>query len=73
MKFNSNLLKKLVTVYGPSGNEGKIREVIEKEIKDYVDDIFVDDLGNLIARKRKWKKSYGSCPHGSNWTNDYPY
>ncbi|NLW22483.1 MAG: M42 family metallopeptidase [Tissierellia bacterium] len=52
MKFNSNLLKKLVTVYGPSGNEGKIREVIEKEIKDYVDDIFVDDLGNLIARKK---------------------
>ena len=52
MKFNSQNLRKLVSVYGPSGNENKIREYIENEIKDYVDEIIVDSMGNLIARKK---------------------
>ncbi len=52
MNFNSNLLSKLVSVYGPSSNEDKIREFISEEIKDYVDDIRVDAMGNLIAHKR---------------------
>ena len=52
MKFNGKSLKNLVSIYGPSGNENKIREYIEKEIKDYVDEIVVDAMGNLIARKK---------------------
>ncbi|MCF6465133.1 M42 family metallopeptidase [Clostridium sp. Cult2] len=52
MKFNSQLLRELVSVYGPSGNENIIRDYIKKEIGDYVDEINVDDLGNLIARKK---------------------
>ncbi len=52
MKFNSQNLKELVNVYGPSGNENRIREYIEKQIKDYVDEITVDAMGNLIARKK---------------------
>lgn len=52
MKFNSQLLKELVSIYGPSGNEGLIKEYIENEIKNYVDEIIEDDLGNLIARKK---------------------
>lgn len=51
MNFNSSLLKDIVKVYGPSGKEGKIREFIINEIKDYVDEIKTDALGNLIARK----------------------
>ncbi|WP_129722796.1 M42 family metallopeptidase [Xylanivirga thermophila] len=46
------LLKKLVTTYGPSGNEDKIRTVIADEIRDYVDKITVDVMGNLIAHKK---------------------
>ena len=52
MKFNSELLKKLVNLYGPSGNENLIREYITKEIENYVDEIEIDDLGNLIVRKK---------------------
>lgn len=52
MEFNSKLLKELVSIYGPSSNEEEIRGFIKDEIKDYVDDIRVDALGNLIANKK---------------------
>ncbi|MFA7534367.1 MAG: M42 family metallopeptidase, partial [Tissierellaceae bacterium] len=39
-------------VYGPSSNEKAIRDFITKEIKDFVDEIEVDSLGNLIVRKK---------------------
>ncbi|MCI5604887.1 MAG: M42 family metallopeptidase [Clostridia bacterium] len=46
------LLKKLTQANSPSGNEGDICRVIEKEIKEYCDDIKIDALGNLIAHKK---------------------
>lgn len=52
MKFNSELMKKLSDCFSPSGREGNIRELIMEEIKDYVDEIKTDALGNLIARKK---------------------
>ncbi|HMM68912.1 M42 family metallopeptidase [Gudongella oleilytica] len=52
MVFNSELLKKIVMVYGPSSREHLIREVISNEIKDHVDELSTDALGNLIARKK---------------------
>lgn len=45
------LIQKLVEITGPSGYEGPVREFITAEIKDLVDDLRVDALGNLIARK----------------------
>lgn len=47
-----DLLKKIVATYSPAGNEAKISNLIEEEIKDYVDEIYTDALGNLIARKK---------------------
>ncbi len=52
MNFNSELLKNLLSIYSPSGNENNVREFIKSEIKDYVDEIEVDALGNLIVRKK---------------------
>jgi putative aminopeptidase FrvX len=46
------LVKKLATTFGVSGNEGQIRKIIENEIKDYVDEVKTDVMGNLIAIKR---------------------
>jgi endoglucanase len=46
-----NLIKKLTETFSPSGNEAAIRAVILDEIKSYADEIQVDALGNLIARK----------------------
>ncbi len=45
------LIQKLVETQGPSGYEGQIRAVVRSEIEPYVDDLQVDALGNLIARK----------------------
>jgi len=45
------LIQKLVETPSPSGYEAKIREVIRAEIAPFVDDIRVDALGSLIARK----------------------
>jgi putative aminopeptidase FrvX len=47
------LIQKLVETPSPSGYESKIREVVRAEITPHVDDIRVDALGNLIARKGK--------------------
>lgn len=47
-----NLLKKLVSTPGVSGDEDRVRNLIKKEIEKYVDDISIDKLGNLIAHKK---------------------
>ena len=52
------LVKKLTETYGPSGHEQIIREIIREEIKGWADEIRVDAMGNLIARK----KGTGSAP-----------
>lgn len=46
------LLEKLINIFGVSGYEQSVREIIKNEIKDYVDEISVDKLGNLIAHKK---------------------
>lgn len=52
MNFNSELMKKLSDCFSPSGREKNVREMIINEIKDYADEINVDPLGNVIARKK---------------------
>lgn len=47
-----NLLKKLCTANGISGDEKNIRDIIINEIKDYANDYRVDNLGNLIVYKK---------------------
>ena len=46
------LLKKLCRANSCSGNESEVIKIIEKEIKKYVDEVYTDTLGNLIARKK---------------------
>ncbi len=47
------LLKTLTETSAPSGYEDALRKLIRKEIRPYADEIRVDALGNLIARKGK--------------------
>lgn len=54
------LLKKLTETFSPSGYESAVREVIHAEIKDLADEIRVDALGNLIARKAPTQQSAAS-------------
>jgi putative aminopeptidase FrvX len=46
------LLEKLSNAHGISGYEGNIRDIIQKEIKPCVDEVRVDNFGNLIAIKK---------------------
>lgn len=45
------IIRKLVESVGPSGYEAAVREVVRAEIAALVDEVKVDALGNLIARK----------------------
>ncbi len=53
-----DLTKRITEIYGPSGHEQLVRDFIRDEIKGMVDEIRVDALGNLIARK----KGTGTAP-----------
>jgi len=50
--MNEQLLKDMCQAFGPSGSEGDVSAVIEAAIKDYVDEVYTDTLGNLIAHKK---------------------
>ena len=46
------LLKRLTEASGVSGNEKEVRDLIISEIKDYVDSVKIDPIGNVIAYKK---------------------
>lgn len=46
------LLKRLTETDGVSGNEDRVRDLIKEEISAYVDGIYTDSMGNLIALKK---------------------
>ncbi|MCB0653127.1 MAG: M42 family metallopeptidase [Saprospiraceae bacterium] len=46
------LLKKVCKVPGASGFENKIRETIMEEVRPFVDELYVDNLGSVIAIKK---------------------
>jgi putative aminopeptidase FrvX len=47
------LLKTLTETYGPSGYEDAVRSVILEEVTSLADEVSIDALGNLIARRGK--------------------
>lgn len=47
-----NLLERLCTAQGISGDEGAVREVILKEITPFAKSVTVTPLGNLIVEKK---------------------
>ncbi|MBN1659954.1 MAG: M42 family metallopeptidase [Anaerolineae bacterium] len=46
------LLEKLSNAFGPSGCEDEVRRILARALRDKVDSMQVDTLGNLIAFKR---------------------
>ncbi|SNX55430.1 M42 family metallopeptidase [Thermoanaerobacterium sp. RBIITD] len=51
MSIDLDLLKKLTQSYGPSGNEKNVLEHIKEEAKNYCDEIYFDNIGNMICKK----------------------
>jgi endoglucanase len=58
-----SLLKKLSNAHGISGYEDEIREIIRKELEDYVDEIRIDKMGNLICVKNGSKPELMVAAH----------
>jgi tetrahedral aminopeptidase len=54
------LLQKLTEAFGPSGYEDQVREIVRAEVEPLADEIKVDLLGNLIARKRPGRQAKDS-------------
>jgi len=52
-----SLIQKLTETFSPSGYEQDIRQVIRAEVEPYADEVRIDPLGNLIARKGKVGKN----------------
>ena len=52
-----SLIQKLTETFSPSGFESAIREVIRLEVEPLADEVRVDALGNLIARKGEKSKN----------------
>jgi endoglucanase len=49
------LLQTLTETFGPSGYEDEVRKIVRSEVEALADEVRVDTLGNLIARKRPTK------------------
>lgn len=50
--INVQLLKRICETPGAPGFEHRIRQLVLKELKDLVDEVSIDNMGNLIAVKR---------------------
>ena len=50
--INVDLLKKICETAGAPGFENRVRDLVLKEIENYVDSIEIDNMGNIIALKK---------------------
>ena len=64
--INKKLLAEICEEAGAPGHEQKIREIVLREVKSLVDEIRIDNMGNVLAIKKgkTQKKSNDSCPYG---------
>src|SRR5215218_32875 len=44
-----NLLQELLWTYGPCGQEDAVRDVCRRELEPFVDEIWIDQAGNLVG------------------------
>lgn len=61
------LLKVLTETVGVSGDEGRVGQLIKQEVSSFVDEVYTDRIGNLIAYKKRQKgqqKGHAVCPYG---------
>lgn len=45
----SELLQELLATYGPCGQESAVRDVCRRELEPFVDELWVDEAGNLVG------------------------
>lgn len=52
MAINVNLLKEITEAAGAPGHEQRVREIVLREVTPLVDDVSVDNMGNVYAVKK---------------------
>jgi tetrahedral aminopeptidase len=52
MSLNISLLKTICETPGAPGHEDRVRKIVMKEIAPLVDECHIDNMGNVIARKK---------------------
>ncbi len=57
------LLEKILYAFGPSGREDEVRGVIKNAVENYADEVFVDNMGNLICHKKGSGKKLMMAAH----------
>ena len=50
--INKNLLAEICEVAGAPGHEQRVREIVIKQVKPFVDEIRIDNMGNVVAIKK---------------------
>ena len=50
--INIKLLAELCEVAGAPGHENRVRKIVLREIKGHVDDVSIDNMGNIVAVRR---------------------
>ena len=50
--INTELLAEICEVAGAPGHEQRVREIVIREVKPLVDEIKIDNLGNVVAIKK---------------------
>ena len=67
--INIKLLKEICETAGAPGFENRVRSLVLKQIKNYVDHLEIDNMGNIIALKKgvdfQISNDWGS--YGRNW------
>ncbi|WP_343571257.1 M28 family peptidase [Mycobacterium sp.] len=63
------LLQKLLWTYGPCGQEDAVRDVCAQELQPLVDDMWIDDAGNLIGYLSSAENSSQSTDHRHRTTS----
>lgn len=62
--INTKLLAEICEEAGAPGHEERIRKIVLREIKPLVDEIKIDNMGNLVVIKKR-KKEQKSNDSGS--------
>ena len=60
-----DLVYELIQIPGPTGFEGRVAKRLKELLKDHVDELYTDKIGNLIARKKgtEGKRSLALVAH----------
>ena len=51
-KINTKLLAEICEVAGAPGHEQRVREIVLREVKPLVDEVKIDNMGNVVAIKK---------------------